>query len=188
MSLKNLNIDKSWTLFLDRDGVINVHRECDYVKCWEEFEFVTGVKEAIAELNKHFGKTIVVTNQQGIGKGLYTVEDLEGIHLSMMLEIILAGGNIDRIYYAPQLAEENHRMRKPGTGMAELAKEEFPSIDFSRSIMVGDSITDMQFGKNAGMKTAFVGKHILNEKEKQFVDFQYQNLSEIVRELSSSKN
>jgi histidinol-phosphate phosphatase family protein len=187
MSLKNLNIDKSWTLFLDRDGVINVHRECDYVKCWDEFQFVPGVKEAIAELNKHFGKIIVVTNQQGIGKGLYTVDELEGIHLSMMLEIILAGGNIDRIYFAPQLAEENSRMRKPNTGMAELAREEFPSIDFKKSLMVGDSITDMQFGRNAGMKTVFVGKHILNDHQKPLVDFQYQDLAQMLKDLSSQK-
>lgn len=188
MSLRNLNIDKSWTLFLDRDGVINVHRECDYVKCWEEFEFVPGAKEAIAELNKFFGKTIVVTNQQGIGKGLYSIEDLEGIHLSMMLEIILAGGNIDRIYYAPQLAEENSRMRKPNTGMAELAREEFPSIDFSKSVIVGDSLTDMQFGRNAGMKTVFVGRHILNDHEKPLVDFQFENLRQMLADLSSKKS
>lgn len=188
MSLKNLNIDKSWTLFLDRDGVINRLREGDYVKSWEEFEFMPGVKEQIAALNQHFGKIIVVTNQQGIGKGLYTAADLEGIHLSMMLEIILAGGNIDRIYYAPQLAEENSEMRKPNTGMARLAKEEFPEIDFSRSIMAGDTISDMQFGRNAGMKTVFLARHILGEEQKPLVDFQFETLGDMLNDLASRKS
>jgi histidinol-phosphate phosphatase family protein len=186
MNLKDLNIDKTWTLFLDRDGVINKHLPGDYVKCWEDFEFNPGVKESIAQLNNHFGRIIVVTNQQGIGKGLYTVADLEGIHLSMMLDIILCGGNIDRIYYAPQLASENSDMRKPNIGMARLAKEEFPDIDFSKSLIVGDSFSDMEFGRNAGMKTVFIGKEILGSEKKPFIDFHFTSLREMLSQLGSA--
>lgn len=179
MSLKTLNIDKSWTLFLDRDGVINKLLPGDYVKTWDEFEFNPGVKESIAALNSHFGRIIVVTNQQGIGKGLFTVADLEGIHLSMMLDIILAGGNIDRIYFAPQLDAENHIMRKPNIGMANLAKEEFPDINFSKCVMAGDSVSDMMFGRNAGMKTVMLSKEV-NAEHKDKIDFQFADLREMV--------
>ncbi|HEU4719400.1 MAG TPA: HAD family hydrolase [Bacteroidia bacterium] len=150
-------IDKSWTLFLDRDGVINVRFPGDYVKHVGEFGFLPGAKEAIARLSGIFGKIIVVTNQQGIGKGIYTEEDLASIHAHMVSEIEKAGGRIDAVYFAPHLESENSPMRKPGTGMAGQAKKDFPSIDFSRSVMIGDSASDMVFARNAGMKAVFIG-------------------------------
>ena len=83
---KILNIDKSWSLFLDRDGVINTRLVDDYVKCWEDFEFLPGVLEAIKCFNKLFSTIVVVTNQQGIGKGLMKVETLNNIHKKMMAD------------------------------------------------------------------------------------------------------
>ena len=68
------------TLLLDRDGTINVHLLGDYVKCWEEFEFIPGVLEAMPRFNKHFKHIFIVTNQRGIGKGYYTEKDLIDIH------------------------------------------------------------------------------------------------------------
>lgn len=178
MNLRDLNIDKTWTLFLDRDGVINKLLPNDYVKTWEQFEFLPGVKEAIPTLNKIFGRIIIVTNQQGIGKELYSISDLEGIHLSFILEIILAGGQIDRIYFAPQLESENNELRKPNIGMANLAKKDFPDINFSKSIILGDSFTDMQFGRTAGMITALIGDKTLTQHQKELVDIQYNSLFE----------
>lgn len=151
----SFSIDKSWTLFLDRDGVINTRIENDYVKTPEEFHFLPGVTEAIAKLSGIFGKIIVVTNQQGIGKGIYSHEDLAEIHRGMVAGIEASGGRVDAVFYAPQLAAENSPMRKPGIGMALTAKEKFPSIDFSKSIMVGDTLSDMLFAKSAGMKSVF---------------------------------
>lgn len=149
------SIDKAWTLFLDRDGVINERIVGDYVKNVGEFHFLPGVKEAIASLSNHFGKIVVVTNQQGIGKGKYTHEDLAAIHQFMKTEVESANGRIDAVFYAPNLASENSPLRKPGIGMALNAKKIFPQIDFSRSIMVGDTASDMQFARNAGMKAVF---------------------------------
>lgn len=149
--------DKSWTLFLDRDGVINVRFPGDYVKRVEEFEFLPGAPEAIAKLSGIFGRVIVVTNQQGISKGYYTHNDLAEIHAFMKRAVENAGGKIDAVYYAHQLAQENSPMRKPGTGMALQAKQDFPEIDFSKSIMVGDSESDMEFAHGVGMKAVFVG-------------------------------
>lgn len=175
MTLKNLNIDKSWTLFLDRDGVINKKLENDYVKHWIEFEFLEGVIDALKSLNTRFGTIVVVTNQQGIGKGLYRTEDLELIHKNMIYEIEYLGGRIDKVYFSPYLNSENHPTRKPGIGMALAAKNDFPGIDFSKSIIVGDSLSDMEFGRNAGMKTAFISEDKINDAR---IDFQFSSLAE----------
>lgn len=175
MTLKNLNIDKSWTLFLDRDGVINKKLENDYVKHWIEFEFLEGVIDALKSLNTRFGTIVVVTNQQGIGKGLYRTEDLELIHKNMIYEIEYLGGRIDKVYFSPYLNSENHPTRKPGIGMALAAKKDFPGIDFSKSIIVGDSLSDMEFGRNAGMKTAFISEDKINDAR---IDFQFSSLAE----------
>jgi histidinol-phosphate phosphatase family protein len=115
---EHFNIDPSWTLFLDRDGVINVLRVDDYVKTIDEFIFNEGALTAIGYLNTFFCRTIVVTNQQGIGKGLYSVKTLNEIHKYMVEEIANLSGTIDAIYFAPQLKAENSEMRKPNIGMA----------------------------------------------------------------------
>jgi len=157
MNLKDLNIDSSWSLFLDRDGVINKRIVDDYVKNWNEFEFLDGVVDAVKKFSAVFGKIVVVTNQQGIGKRVMRPEDLELIHKNMIYELTYFGGRIDRAYHSPFLASENHPTRKPGIGMALQAQKDFPEINFAKSIMVGDSGSDIEFGKNAGMKTIFIG-------------------------------
>ena len=151
-------IDNSWTLFLDRDGVINRKIEGDYVKTIEEFEFLPNSLEAIVAFSNYFHKIIVVTNQQGISKKLMTEDDLSKVHNHLIKEVEKLNGRIDAIYHAPQLESENSIMRKPNTGMAYLAQKEFPSIDFSKSIMLGDSISDMEFAENLGMNGLFIGK------------------------------
>ena len=156
MSLSHCHIDKSWTLFLDRDGVINRRIIDDYVKTLADFIFLEKVPESIKLLSKFFGRIFIVTNQQGIGKGLMTVDDLHLVHQYLVKEIESVGGRIDQIYFCPELAEANHPDRKPEIGMALKAKNDFPEINFSKSIMVGDSISDMEFGLNAGMKNVFI--------------------------------
>jgi histidinol phosphatase-like enzyme len=84
---------------------------------------------------------------------MMTAEDLQVIHEKMIAEIVLAGGRIDRIYYADSL-DNDHPLRKPNPGMAFAAQADFPGIDFSRALMVGNNISDMEFGKNAGMYTS----------------------------------
>ena len=147
-----MNIDASWTLFLDRDGVINKRNVGGYVENVSDFYFLDAVPEAIALCKTRFGRIIVVTNQQGIGKGIMTEEQLAAIHTYLRAQIPA----IDRIYHSPFLACENNNMRKPNIGMALAAKEDFPEIDFKKSIMVGDSLSDITFGKNSGMFTVFI--------------------------------
>ncbi len=183
MTLKNLNINKNWTLFLDRDGVINKKIDNDYVKQWIEFEFIEGVLDALKFLNTVFGNIIVVTNQQGIGKKLYRKEDLEIIHKNMLYEIAYHGGKIDKVYFSPYLKSENHPFRKPGIGMALKAKEDISTINFKQSIMIGDSMSDMEFGRNAGMKTIYISEEI-TENDK--IDFNFKSLNELVISLQNS--
>lgn len=148
-------IDKSWTLFLDRDGVINHEKHMEYVLRYLEFQFYDGVKEALKNLSQIFGRMIIVTNQRGVERELMTEQDLLDIHREMLAEIRAAGGEIDAIFYCTSL-DDDHPNRKPQPGMAYLAKESYPDIDFSRSVMIGNNLSDMQFGKNAGMFTVFV--------------------------------
>ena len=148
-------IDSGWTLFLDRDGVLNVEKEDSYIFHYGEFQFYEGVREALRHCAAVFGRIVVVTNQRGVGKGLMTAEDLQDIHDKMVAEIVLAGGRIDGIYYADSL-DNAHPLRKPQPGMAHAAKNDLPGIDLSRSVMVGNNISDMEFGRNAGMYTVFL--------------------------------
>ena len=150
-------IDKSWTLFLDRDGVINVRLIDDYVKNINEFEFLPGVLEAFKIFAEKFGRIIIVTNQQGVGKGLMTLQDVDMVHDFMKKEIDNQKGRIDAIYICPQLKSDPNNFRKPSPRMAYMAQHDFPEIDFDKSVMIGDSNSDIEFGKNAGMYTILIG-------------------------------
>lgn len=147
--------DKSWTLFLDRDGVINHEKYQDYIYHPGEFIFYDGVPEAMQLFRQIFGRIILVTNQRGVEKGLMRVQDLEEVHQYMQDELVKVNGQLDAIYYCSSL-DDDHPNRKPQPGMALLAKLDFPEIDFNKSIMVGNNLSDMYFGRNAGMKTVFV--------------------------------
>ncbi|MBR4148106.1 MAG: HAD-IIIA family hydrolase [Bacteroidales bacterium] len=151
-------VNPDWTLFLDRDGVINRRIVDGYVTCWEEFEFLPGVLEAMEILSKKFKYIFLITNQQGVGKGLMTMEQVDAIHDKMCTEIEMHGGLIDGILVCPQLASEPDNYRKPNPDMAYMACEICPDIDLQRCIMVGDGQLDIEFGRNAGTKTVFIGE------------------------------
>lgn len=175
MNLNGLSFTKEWTLFLDRDGVISRRVTDGYVTRWEDFRFLDGAPEAISKLSSVFGHIIIVSNQQGVGKGLMSRESLEMIDSNMKQAIREAGGRIDASYYSPYLSSENHPDRKPGTGMGLKAKADFPDIDFSRSVMVGDSPSDMEFGKRLGMVTVMICDNN-NESGSQMIDFYFESL------------
>lgn len=148
-------VDKTWTLFLDRDGVINDEKLGEYILHWDHFIFSKGVLDVFKKLSDSFGRIIIVTNQKGVGKGLMQQEALDSIHFEMQREVEIVGGRIDRIYACTDLDNDSPN-RKPNPGMAFLAKADFPDIDFSKTIMVGNKPSDMRFGRNAGMFTVFV--------------------------------
>ncbi|MBL0009151.1 MAG: HAD-IIIA family hydrolase [Saprospiraceae bacterium] len=147
--------DPTWTLFLDRDGVINVNKDDSYVFNREEFIFKEGTLAAIARLSGLFGRIIVITNQRGVGKGLMSEADLQDIHAYMKSNIEKAGGRIDDIFYCTS-TDNAHPDRKPSPGMAFRAQEKYPDIDFSKAVMVGDKSADMQWGRNIGALTVLI--------------------------------
>jgi histidinol-phosphate phosphatase family protein len=143
-------IDKTWALFLDRDGVINDEVFMGYINKWDEFKFIRGVKEAIKKFTENFGYIFIVTNQRGVSKGITKLADLETIHKNLLEEITSAGGNITKIYFCCDM-DNSSPNRKPNPGMGLQAKKDFPGVEFTKSIMIGNTITDMEFGRNLGI-------------------------------------
>jgi histidinol-phosphate phosphatase family protein len=171
-----LHPDKGWTLFLDRDGVINEEIVGSYITSTEEFRFCDGALEALNVLGSIFGTIVVVTNQRGVGRGIMSMETLRNINSNMSVAVKDAGGRIDKIYSCTAVNDEDHN-RKPNTGMAIQAREDFPEIDFRKSIMVGNSISDMEFGKRQAMNTVFLTtKHEPFELPNDLIDQQYPSL------------
>jgi histidinol-phosphate phosphatase family protein len=148
-------IDKSWTLFLDRDGVINVESVGSYITTWDEFTFHEGALDALRSLGRVFGNIVVVSNQRGVGRGIMSIESLREINNNMRAAVTAKGGRIDKVYSATATSDEDHN-RKPNTGMGLQAQEDFPGIDFKKSVMVGNSLSDMEFGKRLSMYTVFL--------------------------------
>lgn len=166
-------------LFLDRDGVLNVLRPNDYVKCPDELVILPGVAEAMALCRKQFGRIFIVTNQQGIGKSLMSEDDLAAIH-HKLLEAI---GPVDRIYHSSELERSHSFRRKPNIGMAIQARRDFPDIRLKESMMVGDSMTDMLFGRRAGMKTVLVGNNSTVATDQPYlVDYHYSSLLDFAQQ------
>jgi D-glycero-D-manno-heptose 1,7-bisphosphate phosphatase len=144
------------TLFLDRDGVINVKLDGQYVRNTVEFEFMIGAESAISKLSKIFNRILIVTNQQGIAKEIMSDNDLGFLHEYMLLELKKNGGVIDKVYYCPHLAAENCSCRKPNPGMIQQAIIDFPEIKIEDSYLIGDSDTDILAGNKMGLITVKV--------------------------------
>lgn len=175
-------INKSWTLFIDRDGVINEEKHMEYINTWDEFKFYPEVKFALKIFAEKFGRIIIITNQRGIGKGLTALADLETIHANMLDEINAAGGSIDKIYFCPDIEDDNPN-RKPNPGMGLQAMKDFPDIDLTKSIMIGNTLGDMEFGRNLGVKaTIFVTTtHPDTPLPHAFIDFSFDDLPSVSR-------
>jgi len=177
-------IDKDWTLFLDRDGVINIRPDGDYVKNPEEFFFIEGVPEAIQYFNKIFKYIFVVTNQQGIAKGSMSVNDLDNIHRKMLSDLNNISAKIDDVFYCPDFANSNSLYRKPNIGMALLAKKKYPDINFKKSVMAGDALTDMLFGKKINMHTVYISNNVNDAKKfHRLIDYRFNSLLELKNKL-----
>jgi D-glycero-alpha-D-manno-heptose 1-phosphate guanylyltransferase len=182
LHLEELN--ESWTLFLDRDGVINVNKDESYVFHKGEFQFLDGALDAISKLSDVFGKIIVVTNQRGIGLGLMDEKALAEIHQHMIDEVEKNEGRIDAIYYCV-INDEKHHDRKPNPGMLLEASMMYPEIDFSKSIMVGDKMSDMQLGRNVGAYTVLIQSTPIEGDEMQLdVDLLCESLKGFAEKVS----
>jgi D-glycero-D-manno-heptose 1,7-bisphosphate phosphatase len=143
-------------VFLDRDGVLNRKMpEGEYVRAWSQFEWLPGAEEAVGRLNNAGMTTIVVSNQRGIALGLYTEADLETIHFKMLGDLERRGAWLDAIYYCPHEVGACN-CRKPDIGLFEQAFEKFPEANSGNSVLIGDSLSDIQAGRRLGMRTVFI--------------------------------
>jgi histidinol-phosphate phosphatase family domain/HAD-superfamily hydrolase, subfamily IIIA len=182
-----LDINKDWTLFLDRDGVINEEIVGSYVTRVDEFVFCDGALEALKQLSQLFGRIVVVTNQRGVGRGLMSFDTLKDISRMMTDAVADAGGRIDQVYAATAVLDTDHN-RKPNPGMAYQAQQDYPEIDFKKSIIVGNSISDMEFGKRVAMHTVFLTtKHAPYELPHDLIDEQFPTLLSWAKSLKAAE-
>lgn len=158
-------------VFLDRDGVIN-RDSPNYIKSWEEFEFLPGSIEAIRLLNLNGFTTIIITNQSVINRNMISEEGLEYIHALMKKAVKSGGGEIKDIFFCPHTPEDGCDCRKPEPGLIYQAQKKY-QIDLSVSIMVGDNAKDIECAGRAGC-----GLSVLVKSE---------NFSNAERLLSESK-
>ncbi len=143
-------------VFLDRDGVLNRKLpEGAFVTGWAQFQWLPGAVEAIARMNRAGLTLILVTNQRGVALGRMTAEQLDHIHLEMQTHLARHGARLDAIYSCPHDQNECH-CRKPDIGLFEQAMKDFSQIAADNSVVIGDSISDIQAGRRLGMKTIFI--------------------------------
>lgn len=183
-----MQIANNWTLFLDRDGVLNQRPGKSYVTHPDGFIWIEGSLEAVAKLSAHFERIIVVTNQQGMAKGLMTAEQLDDIHARMLQDVKNAGGMIDRVYYADGLRHLASHIRKPGEGMFWQAKSDFPGIEVHKSIMVGDTFSDMLFGYRLNMHTVLISHTHFVRNYYHIVNYQFNTLLDFARFVLKLRN
>lgn len=149
-------------VILDRDGTINYDRD-DYVKSPEEWQPMPHALEAIARLNHAGWHVVVVSNQSGLGRGLFDVATLNAMHAKMNKLLAAAGGRVDAVFYCPHSPEEQCACRKPLPGLFEQIGERF-GIDLKGVPCVGDSLRDLQAGQAVGCSPHLV----LTGKGEQF--------------------
>lgn len=176
-------------IFLDRDGIINKYPgDSDYVKSWEEFQFLPKVKNSLKRLNDSGFKLFIISNQAGISKGIYSQENLNLITKNMLDELDKEGIEIAGVYFCIHRTEDNCFCRKPKTGLVDLAikklKADGLEIDLKNSYFIGDTIRDVETGKSIGLKTilVFSGKEKPENKNNWQIlpDFVAVDLSEAV--------
>ena len=137
-------------IFLDRDGTLI--KEVNYLSRVEDLEILPNTKKALEMFHSSGFLKIVVTNQSGVGRGLFTAEDVVRINSAMASDL---DGLIDSVYFCPHSPDDDCKCRKPAAGLIEAAQAEM-SIDLSRSWVIGDKAIDVELGSRLGMKTALV--------------------------------
>ena len=144
------------TIFLDRDGVLNQKMpEGSWVTSWAEFKMLPGVPEAIGRLNRAGMRVIVVSNQRGIALGRFSCADVDAVHTSFQNLLKEHGAHVDAFYFCPH-DKGQCNCRKPLIGMFDQAQRDFADISAATSAMIGDSLSDMEFGRKLGMLKVFI--------------------------------
>lgn len=162
LPLRNKEIIMAYTVFLDRDGVINMDSS-DYIRSEPEFEFIPKSPEAIALLSQHGFHVIVITNQSMIGRNMASQKTLDAIFNKMKKGVQQAGGHIKDIFFCPHAPEDRCSCRKPAPGLILAAQKKY-TLDLNQSCMVGDSAKDIECARNAGCAKAVLVKTGNGEK------------------------
>lgn len=149
-------------VFLDRDGVLNYNRP-DHIKTPEEYLPVPGAAEAVARLKRDGWVVIVVSNQSGLARGLFSEEALAAIMAKMQAVLAAAGGTVDAVYYCPHAPGSGCDCRKPAPGLLLRAAREH-GLDLGRSYFVGDKASDIECGRAAGLRTVLVETGLPEER------------------------
>ncbi|MDO9464331.1 MAG: D-glycero-beta-D-manno-heptose 1,7-bisphosphate 7-phosphatase [bacterium] len=139
------NIYPHRAVFLDRDGTINT--EVDYLKSVKDLRLIRDAAKAIRFLNQNKIKVIIVTNQSGIGRGLFSIDDLDNVHNELKRRLRRNGAYIDAIYYCPHHPDEECSCRKPKKGMFKLAAKDF-DLKLNKCYIIGDKLTDIKVAHN----------------------------------------
>jgi heptosyltransferase II len=152
------------TVFLDRDGTLNP--DPGYIRSADQFELFPGVSQALARLKQAGARLIVVTNQSGIARGLFSLGDLDAIHLKLKQRLSQSGAPLDAIYYCPHHPDDRCHCRKPNRGMIDQALREQP-IDLSRSYLIGDHLRDVELATRVGSRSILVTTGAMSPQQAQ---------------------
>lgn len=180
---RNLN-----AVFLDRDGVLNEKMpEGCYVTSWNDFHVLPGVPQALARLNSAGLRVVVASNQRGIALGLYTAADVEAIHSAFQNLLNDQGAHVDAFFYCPHDRGQCN-CRKPLPGLFEQAAAKFPEITAATSVMIGDSLVDIEFGHRLGMTTILIEnapeqQRPGSEAARELADLRFSSLPDAVNAL-----
>jgi len=158
-------------VFLDRDGVVNEDgwgwTEYGYITRWEDFRFLPGVLEALKKITDAGYRCVIISNQQGVGKGYFTDKELSEVTGRMLDVINEAGGDIAGVYYCTHTEEEMCGCRKPEDGLFLKAREELGIPDLRDKYYIGDTERDIKAGEKAGLKTILVLSGKTSQEEVQ---------------------
>ncbi len=152
-------------VLLDRDGVVNQRIVGSYVSSWEKFVFLQGALEGLRLLTQQGYRTIIVSNQAGVGKGLMTAEDLQEITRRFVEEVDAQGGRIQTVYYCTHQAEDDCQCRKPKPGLLLKARAEH-HFAFEDTFLIGDSESDLLAAYAVGCPTIMVSNAAPGHLEK----------------------
>lgn len=182
-------------VFLDRDGVISIFTPNDYIKKWDEFQFLPGAIDGLKDLAREGFRIVIISNQAGVGRKVFSQQSLQDVTEKMQEVLRKSGVELFDVYYCIHTPEDNCNCRKPKTGMIEKFVSEHGDFDRSNTFFVGDSDVDIETGAKSGMKTILVlsGKTKSleeTEKWKYKPDFVAENLKQAVQIIInySSKN
>jgi len=180
----NERIGQDWCLFLDRDGVINKQIVGDYVRDIQQFELIPGAIQAIKTLRDWAPYMVVVTNQQGIGKGLMSSADVHAIHQRLHELLEMEGVTLDAVFVCPHLASEGCPCRKPQPGLVLEWLDAHPHVDKSLGIMAGDSLSDLELAANvAALTGGCLGIQIGDKSLERPADISVSSLRELANAI-----